>query len=58
MTTQYLTINEIAKNFFSGKISNTAIYRLVKIGDIPSIRVGSKYLIPIDKLKEKYGTNN
>lgn len=55
MEKQYLTLKEVSKTYFSEKISVASLYRLVESGELPAIRIGKKYLIKLETLKEKYG---
>ncbi|ODP28507.1 hypothetical protein PTI45_02052 [Paenibacillus nuruki] len=41
---EVLTINEVQKHYFQGKISKDKLYSEVRMGKIPHLRVGSKIL--------------
>ncbi len=47
-----LTVREVLRIVPLGR---TAIYDAIRRGDIPSVRVGGRVLIPVAALKEKFG---
>lgn len=49
-TRHYLTVNEASKDYFENLISISAMYNLIKKGEIKSIKLGHKTLIPISEL--------
>lgn len=67
---RYLTVKEASKDYFENLISVSALYNLIKLGSIKTIKLGHKILIPISELnkycsispkgdhREKKQTNN
>ena len=52
MAIQIVTINQAAKIFEGSGLTRTAIRRLVITGEIPSRRIGVKYLIALEDLEK------
>lgn len=48
---EYLTIKETCE-YFGNKISDFTIRKLLRTGQLPHIRMGRKYLIPKDGLRQ------
>lgn len=53
---QYITIQEAAEKFFSGRIKRGVLYRLAREGKLPSIKVGRRILIDANKMEEMYAS--
>lgn len=49
-TRRYLTIKEAATGYFENLISISALYNLINKGDIKSIKIEHKTLIPVSEL--------
>ncbi len=47
---ELLTVLEAAKLL---KLDRTTLYKLIKSGDIPAIRIGAQWRIPMDELYVK-----
>jgi len=47
---ELLTVLEAAKLL---KLDRTTLYKLIKSGDIPAIRIGAQWRIPMDELDVK-----
>lgn len=45
--TQYLTVSEVAASL---RVSTMTVYRLIKSGDLPAIRVGKSYRLSEDEV--------
>jgi excisionase family DNA binding protein len=52
--TVYITIPEAAQQFFCGRITEAALYRLAREGKLPIIRVGRRILIDAIKMERMY----
>lgn len=49
-TRRYLTVKEAATDYFENLISISALYNLINKGDIKSIKIEHKTLIPVSEL--------
>ncbi|WP_019880178.1 helix-turn-helix domain-containing protein [Succinispira mobilis] len=47
-----LSAKEVCQFFFNGHVSYWKLLNMAKSGEIPTIRVGSRYLFNIDSLNE------
>ncbi len=43
---KFYDLDELEKEVFQGKISRTLIYKMCKRGDIPTISIGKRLLVP------------
>ena len=50
----YITISEAAEQFFCGRVTEAALYRLAREGDLPTIKVGRRVLVDVQKLEDMY----
>lgn len=50
----FITIPEAAQQFFCGRITEAALYRLAREGKLPTIRVGRRILIDAVKMEKMY----
>lgn len=50
----YITISEAAEQFFCGRVTTAALYRLAREGDLPTIKVGRRVLVDVQKLEDMY----
>jgi len=50
--TEVLTLAEAGKRYAGTALTKTAIRRLVVTGEIPSRRIGVKYLIPAEAIEK------
>lgn len=46
MEKKFYSVSEVQEEVFSGTLTRPTILKLIKNGEIPSIRVGKKTLIP------------
>lgn len=51
-TRKYYSISQVVDCLGKGTISKSAIYALVKKGEIPCIRIGSKWLVAASWVEE------
>lgn len=54
MSKRFLTVRETSQIFFEGKVSVSSLYRLITAGELPAIKIGKKFLINTETLKQKY----
>lgn len=47
----YITVAEAAQQFFCGRVTEAALYRLAREGQLPTIRVGRRVLIDAHKME-------
>ena len=45
---RYLTVAEVAETM---RVSKMTVYRLAQSGDLPAVRVGRSYRVPMDALE-------
>ena len=50
----YITISEAAEQFFCGRVTEAALYRLAREGKLPTIRVGRRVLVDAQKREDMY----
>lgn len=50
----YITITEAAEQYFCGRITEAALYRLAREGKLPTIKVGRRVLVDAQKMEEMY----
>ncbi len=50
----YITVAEAAEKFFCGRITEAALYRLAREGQLPTIKVGRRILIDAHKMEAMY----
>lgn len=46
--THFYSLEELRNEIFNGKISKAAIYMAAKKGDIPTINIGRRILVPAE----------
>lgn len=51
---EYITIAEAAQQFFCGRVTEAALYRLAREGQIPTIKVGRRVLVDLHKMEQMY----
>ena len=49
---RYLTVKEAANEYFEKLISVSALYNLINKGNIKTIKLGNKNLIPVNELNQ------
>ena len=50
----YITISEAAEQFFCGRVTKAALYRLAREGKLPTFRVGRRVLVDAQKMEDMY----
>ena len=50
----YITVAEAATQFFCGRVTTAALYKLAKEGKLPTIKVGRRILIDAKKMEQMY----
>ena len=53
-THRYMTIKQVAKEYFYGCVTEAALYKLAREGSLPVIRVGKRVLVDLNKMEKQY----